>query len=323
MPVLIGQFAGALIPTLLVSRLLLWVTRKWNGGVSRYLAAHLVSLLIASLLGGMGRADGGAFAPIEAAAIYIGPQVVWLLVDLIRFAAMSRTRPMGQRNTEASDVVLEATPVEVTSGPTAQKPSSGVSGSVVFLGVMAFLAVALLLLRDDIAFLPTTESAPSSSDRDTLAVAQAELILDCAGHSGSPSYIARLRRSGAGDPLAAISDTRVVLRVVPEYIGADLTDPERRALVITDHAPTPSAFVATVGSCNYTQCDIVMDANQISVRAVIEAGSIAPEGVRLLRISRATGEYSASVNIPRREEVDEPGLQMEEFGTCAPRARQF
>lgn len=76
---------GALVPTFLLSRLLLWLTRGWSeGGIRRLLTCHAGSLLIAAFIGGMGMADGGAFAGIQAAAIYAIPQAVWLAFDLWR-----------------------------------------------------------------------------------------------------------------------------------------------------------------------------------------------------------------------------------------------
>lgn len=105
MPVLLGQFVGALVPTFLLSRLLLWVTKKWDGGLGRYFAVHLGSLLIAALIGGMGRADGGAFAPIEAAGVYAIPQVIWLVVDLVQFNARSRAAS-AQPATKATDAEM-------------------------------------------------------------------------------------------------------------------------------------------------------------------------------------------------------------------------
>jgi murein DD-endopeptidase MepM/ murein hydrolase activator NlpD len=107
MPVLLGQFVGALVPTFLLSRLLLWLTKRWDGGRGRYFTIHFGSLLIAALIGGMGRADGGAFAPIEAAGVYAIPQVIWLIVDLVRFnmkshATLQRVAPAKPKN-QATD----------------------------------------------------------------------------------------------------------------------------------------------------------------------------------------------------------------------------
>lgn len=80
---MIAVLIGALIPTFLVSRLLLWVLRSWNAGVRRFAVAHAGSWLICGFLGGMGMADGGAFAT-QAIAIYGLPQAFWLVMDLVR-----------------------------------------------------------------------------------------------------------------------------------------------------------------------------------------------------------------------------------------------
>lgn len=297
---LVGQLIGGLLATFLLSRLLLWATRTWAGGVTRYLVAHSLSLALAALIGGMGMANGGAFAPMAAAAIYAIPQLFWLAVDLWRF------QDKRSRLAEADDA--EA------------KPSSRGHASIVILVATVPLVLGLGWIGSrqlDSARLS------SSSTADSVASSEPELLLDCAGVSGSPSEIMRLRQGGAHDPFSLASETRVVLRVIPENMDADWTDTERRVFVITDRAPVPSPLVATIGSCAYVQCEMVIDADQIWVRAVIPPGMIAPEGVRHLRISRSTGDYSASVNLPRRPVVGEPGLQLEEFGTCAPRARQF
>lgn len=80
----LGAVVGGLIPTLLISRLGLWLTRQWNGGAQRLLAVHGVSLLLVSFVAGIGMADGGAFAGLNALSVYALPQAVWLVVDLIR-----------------------------------------------------------------------------------------------------------------------------------------------------------------------------------------------------------------------------------------------
>jgi hypothetical protein len=91
----LGFLIGALVPTFLLSRLLLWLTRGWSeGGVRRLLVCHAASLLVAAFLGGIGMADGGAFAGIEAAARYALPQAFWLAVDLWR---LRRATTLNQR----------------------------------------------------------------------------------------------------------------------------------------------------------------------------------------------------------------------------------
>jgi len=80
----VGFFVGALIPTFLLSRLVLWLMRSWDGGVTRLALAHVFSWLIGAFIGGLGIADGGAFAGIQAAGMYALPQAVWFVVDMFR-----------------------------------------------------------------------------------------------------------------------------------------------------------------------------------------------------------------------------------------------
>jgi hypothetical protein len=87
---MLGQFTGALAATFVISRLLLWIMRSWRVGVVRYLTVHVLALAVASLLGGMGMADEGSFAPATAATVYMLPQLVWLVVDLARTSSNVR-----------------------------------------------------------------------------------------------------------------------------------------------------------------------------------------------------------------------------------------
>jgi hypothetical protein len=87
---LLGQMTGALIATLLVSRLLLFVTRSWQGGLTRLFTVHVFSWLVIAFIAGLGGADGGAFAGLDAATIYLLPQLVWLLVDIVYHRIKSR-----------------------------------------------------------------------------------------------------------------------------------------------------------------------------------------------------------------------------------------
>ncbi|WP_191060020.1 hypothetical protein [Geminicoccus harenae] len=76
-------FLGALIPTFLLSRVFLWLMRKWDGGLSRLLIAHGLSLAISAFLAAMAMADGGAMAGLQALIAYAQPQGVWLVFDLV------------------------------------------------------------------------------------------------------------------------------------------------------------------------------------------------------------------------------------------------
>lgn len=80
----VGFIVGALVPTILLSRLGMWMLKGWDGGNRKIVVAHLISLLICSLIGGMGMADGGAFAGIQALMVYLIPQAFWAVAEMYR-----------------------------------------------------------------------------------------------------------------------------------------------------------------------------------------------------------------------------------------------
>lgn len=81
----------ALVPTFLISRLILWFLRSWSAGVLRLAVAHSVSLIILAIIGGFGMADGGAFAGTRALGMYVLPQALWFVFDLVRHRKRTRT----------------------------------------------------------------------------------------------------------------------------------------------------------------------------------------------------------------------------------------
>jgi hypothetical protein len=89
-------FVGALIPTAIVSRIILVVMKGWNGGTRRLVLANVVSLLICGLLGGMGMADGGAFAGGQALIQYAPAQAFWFLADIYREKRATRHKQTAQ-----------------------------------------------------------------------------------------------------------------------------------------------------------------------------------------------------------------------------------
>jgi hypothetical protein len=80
----IGFFIGALAATLLLSRIILWLLKRWHGGYLRLVAAHTASLAAATLVGAVGMADGGPLAFGPAFRAYVLPQLVWLVIDAWR-----------------------------------------------------------------------------------------------------------------------------------------------------------------------------------------------------------------------------------------------
>jgi hypothetical protein len=89
----LGFMLGALLITFLVSRCALLLLRfRHKGGGVRLFAAHLISFIVVTVIGGVGMADGGAFAGAKAATLYVLPQIFWLIVDLIRQWLRSRRK---------------------------------------------------------------------------------------------------------------------------------------------------------------------------------------------------------------------------------------
>lgn len=83
---------GALIPTFIVSRLLLLVIAKLSGK-KFYVSCNAVSLLLSALLFSFGAGENFpdfSTAFISGLTLYALPQFVWLAVDFIRFQRACR-----------------------------------------------------------------------------------------------------------------------------------------------------------------------------------------------------------------------------------------
>lgn len=77
----VGFFVGALIATYLVSRLLMWLTKSWDGGKRKVLTVHAISLMMCGLLGALGGVAEGPFGAVYLVG-YAVAQVIWMLMDL-------------------------------------------------------------------------------------------------------------------------------------------------------------------------------------------------------------------------------------------------
>lgn len=80
----IALMLGGFIGVGIISRLLLLFVKSWQARYAPLIAVNAVSFLIAVLLAGIGTADGGPFVPLQAAATYAIPQLIWLGIDLYR-----------------------------------------------------------------------------------------------------------------------------------------------------------------------------------------------------------------------------------------------
>ena len=105
MVVLVATIIGALIPTFLVSRLLLWVFKRLSERIYHIPLSHILSLIICVLAWGFGTGEGG-FAPrvanmlgpgiIIGLFVYTPGQVLWTIFDFWRIRKKQRQVREGQ-----------------------------------------------------------------------------------------------------------------------------------------------------------------------------------------------------------------------------------
>ncbi len=80
---LIGQIAGAFIITFLLSRLALWILKRWDGGIGKLAVAHGSTLALLWTGYAFGSADGGP-PNWSGGVIYAFPVFIWFVVDMMR-----------------------------------------------------------------------------------------------------------------------------------------------------------------------------------------------------------------------------------------------
>ena len=79
---MIKYFLVAFLATFLLCRLTLWLLRKWDGGMTRLLAAHALSLAVCWAVFAFGTLDGKVY--LEGGVLFVLPQAIWFLVDFFR-----------------------------------------------------------------------------------------------------------------------------------------------------------------------------------------------------------------------------------------------
>jgi hypothetical protein len=79
---LIGQIFGAILGTLLFSRVFMWLTKLIGDNTTHILVAHGLCYLVIITLASFGFANGGPPDPTLPLMVYTVPQLLWLAVDL-------------------------------------------------------------------------------------------------------------------------------------------------------------------------------------------------------------------------------------------------
>lgn len=81
MAYVLGSLAGALITTLLVSRLIRWLLKAMGDSKARVIATAALTYVVAIVLAGFGNADGGPWNPGTSWGFYAIGTLFWATLD--------------------------------------------------------------------------------------------------------------------------------------------------------------------------------------------------------------------------------------------------
>jgi len=88
-----GQLIGSFIATFLLSRLCLWLVRKFRNDITAIAIAHACAFAIATVLAGFGNADGGSPNFLSEALLCFPSIVVWFLIETVQFRKKNVATP--------------------------------------------------------------------------------------------------------------------------------------------------------------------------------------------------------------------------------------
>jgi len=92
MTALLADFVITLLPTLVLSRLLLWLTKIWSASMVRLLlVVHFASRALCLLAVRWVAAGSVPYGWTGALALIVPGQLAWLLVDALRLALRRQT----------------------------------------------------------------------------------------------------------------------------------------------------------------------------------------------------------------------------------------
>jgi|SRR5665213_3324132 len=89
--VTIGGSIGALAGAFVLSRLLLWFLKRWDGGAQKVALVHFVCLLVRGVGSEYGSGADGANTVVYMISTYFLPQFIWVVFDLWRLQSRATT----------------------------------------------------------------------------------------------------------------------------------------------------------------------------------------------------------------------------------------
>jgi hypothetical protein len=90
MQAFISDFIISIVPTFVVSRVLLWITTQWSNGLVRLAAVHGTSLAVCVAAGAFAFEGINSSPLVGAIALFAPGQLAWFLIDLFRFVLQRR-----------------------------------------------------------------------------------------------------------------------------------------------------------------------------------------------------------------------------------------
>jgi hypothetical protein len=91
MSAFVADFLVSILPTFVVSRLLLWITKGWSDSPIRLVAVHCASLGLCMAAGTWGFVGSATDHPIVIAlALFTPGELLWLLIDIFRLILRRR-----------------------------------------------------------------------------------------------------------------------------------------------------------------------------------------------------------------------------------------
>ena len=88
MSYLVGQYVGAIVITYILMRLVMLAFRKGKYKPRSVIISACIALIISTILGGYGFADGGPPVFITAFSIYALPALISMGIELFRVSRM-------------------------------------------------------------------------------------------------------------------------------------------------------------------------------------------------------------------------------------------
>jgi len=90
MQAFVSDFIVSIVPTFVVSRVLLWITAQWFISLVRLVAVHATSLAVCVASGAFAFEGIYSSPPVGAFALFAPGQLAWFLIDLFRLVLQRR-----------------------------------------------------------------------------------------------------------------------------------------------------------------------------------------------------------------------------------------